>query len=107
AKGTLGAASFAMGMLDEGEGDLEALAFANRAESLGASLGASASLDGSSAYLSAIKDKLDPSLALFADMLRQPRFEQKEIDRVKATWLAGIAQEKARPNGAAMRVLPP
>jgi predicted Zn-dependent peptidase len=40
-------------------------------------------------------------------MLRQPRFDQKEIDRVKATWIAGIKQEKARPNGAALRVLPP
>ncbi|MDG6348780.1 pitrilysin family protein [Luteimonas sp. 8-5] len=106
-KDKLGVANFAMGMLDEGEGDLGALEFANRAESLGASLGASASLDGSSAYLSAIKDKLRPSLQLFADMLRQPRFEQAEIDRVKATWIAGIAQEKARPNGAALRVLPP
>ena len=46
-------------------------------------------------------------MALFADMLRRPRFEQAEIDRVKANWIAGIAQEKARPNGAAMRVLPP
>ncbi|MEO5565923.1 MAG: pitrilysin family protein [Luteimonas sp.] len=107
AKDDLGVASFSMGMLDEGAGDMDAMAFANRAESLGASLGASASLDGGSAYLSALKDKLEPSLALFADMLRKPRFEQKEIDRVKATWLAGIAQEKARPNGAALRVLPP
>src|SRR5690606_41840281 len=61
-KDKLGVANFAMGMLDEGEGDLGALEFANRAESLGASLRASASLDGSSAYLSAIKDKLRPSL---------------------------------------------
>ncbi|WP_027081203.1 M16 family metallopeptidase [Luteimonas mephitis] len=107
ARDTLGAASFAMGMLDEGAGDLGSLAFGDRAESLGASLGASASLDGSNAYLSALKENLDPSVALFATMLRQPRFEQSEIDRVKASWIAGIAQEKARPNGAAMRVLPP
>lgn len=103
----LGAASFAMGMLDEGAGDLGSLAFGDRAESLGASLGAGAALDGSNAYLSALKENLDPSVALFATMLRAPRFEQKEIDRVKATWIAGIKQEKARPNGAAMRVLPP
>ncbi len=103
----LGTSGFAMGMLDEGAGALDALAFGNRAEALGANLGASASLDGGSAYLSALKEKLDPSLALFAEMLRKPRFEQKEIDRVRATWLAGIKQEKARPNGAALRVLPP
>ncbi|GAA5066748.1 M16 family metallopeptidase [Lysobacter panacisoli] len=103
----LGTSSFAMGMLDEGAGDLDALAFGDRAESLGANLGASASLDGGRAYLSSLKENLDPSVGLFAQMLRQPRFDQKEIDRVKATWIAGIRQEKARPNGAALRVLPP
>ena len=96
-----------MGMLDEGAGDLDSLAFGDRAESLGANLDAGASLDGSNAYLSALKENLDPSLALYAQMLRHPRFEQKEIDRVKASWIAGIGQEKAQPNGAALRVLPP
>ncbi len=105
--GKLGTSSFAMGMLDEGAGDYDAIAFGNRAEALGANLGAGATLDGGSATLSALKQNLDPSLALFADMLRRPRFEQSEIDRVKANWIATIRQEKARPNGAAMRVLPP
>ncbi len=105
--GKLGTSSFAMGMLDEGAGKYDAIAFGNRAESLGANLGASANLDGASASLSALKQNLDPSVALFADMLRRPRFDQSEVDRVKASWIAGIAQEKARPNGAAMRVLPP
>ncbi len=103
----LGTSSFAMGMLDEGSADLGALDFRAAAESLGAQLGAGASLDGTSAYLSALKENLDPSLALFADMLQAPRFDQAEIDRVKASWIAGIKQEKARPNGAALRVLPP
>ncbi|MDR0184583.1 M16 family metallopeptidase [Lysobacter arvi] len=103
----LGTSSFAMGMMDEGAGELDSLAFGDRAESLGANLGAGASLDGAKAYLSALKQNLDPSVALFAKMLREPRFDQKEIDRVKASWIAGIKQEKARPNGAAMRVLPP
>jgi zinc protease len=102
-----GTSSFTMGMLDEGAGALGSLAFANRAESLGASLGTSASLDASGAYLSALKESLDPSLALFADMLRRPRFDQAEIERIKASWIANIAQEKARPNIAALRVLPP
>src|SRR4249919_2938004 len=102
----LGTSSFTMGMLDEGADGMDALAFGNRAEALGANLGASASLDGATVYLSALKEKLDPSLDLFADMIRAPRFDQKEIDRVKATWIAGIKQEKARPQGAAGRVLP-
>ena len=104
--GKLGTSSFTFGMLDEGAGDYDALAFGNRAEALGANLGASASLDGASAYLSALKENLDPSLALYADMLRRPRFEQKEIDRIRATWIAGIKQEKARPSTLASRVMP-
>ncbi|MFC0676513.1 M16 family metallopeptidase [Lysobacter korlensis] len=103
----LGTSSFAMSMLDEGAGEYDALGFANRAEALGASLGAGVSLDGGTAYLSALKEKLDPSLDLFATMLREPRFDANEIDRVKASWIAGIKQEKARPNTAALRVLPP
>lgn len=103
----LGTSSFSMGMMDEGAGDLDALAFGDRRESLGANLSAGASLDGGSASLSALKENLDPSLALFADMIRKPRFDQKEIDRVRATWIAGIKQEKAQPQGAALRVLPP
>ena len=104
---TPGTASFTMNMLDEGAGGLGALDFADRVEALGASIGAGASLDGSNAYVSALKENLDPTLALFADMLRRPNFDQAEVDRIKATWLAGIAQEKARPASVAMRVLPP
>ncbi|WIH05231.1 insulinase family protein [Xanthomonas translucens pv. graminis] len=102
-----GTANFTMGMLDEGAGERDALGFADAADSLGAALSAGAALDGSNAYLSALKENLAPSLALYADLLRRPRFEQKEIERIKASWIAGIRQEKAQPNAVAMRVLPP
>ncbi|GAB6196441.1 M16 family metallopeptidase [Lysobacter xanthus] len=102
-----GTANFTMGMLDEGAGDRSALEFGAEAERLGAILGASATLDGSSAFLSALKENLDPSLSLYGDMLRRPRFEPSEIDRVKATWVAGIKQEKVNPGSVALRVLPP
>ncbi len=103
----LGTASFTLGMLDEGAGNYDALAFGDRAEALGAQLGAGASLDGGNAYLSALKQNPEPSVQLFATMLREPRFDEKEIERVRQTWIAGIKQEKARPNSAALRLLPP
>jgi predicted Zn-dependent peptidase len=105
--GKLGAAAFAMGMLDEGSGKLDALAFKARAEDLGANIGTGASLDLSTASVSALTDKLDPSLALFAGMLRQPRLDAAEIERVRKQWLAQIAREKTQPNGIAQRLLPP
>lgn len=104
--GKPGMASFTMGLLDEGAGNLDALAFADRAQTLGANLGASAGLDSSSVYLSALKQNLDPSVTLFADMLRAPRFDQADIERVRGQWIAGIKQEKANPNGIVQRVLP-
>lgn len=103
----LGTASFTMGMLDEGAGKYDALGFGNEAERLGANLGASAALDGGSAYLSALKENLDPSVKLFATMLRTPRFDQNEIERVRQGWISTIKQEKARPNSSAQRLLPP
>ncbi|MFN7519329.1 MAG: M16 family metallopeptidase, partial [Lysobacteraceae bacterium] len=91
----LGTSSFTMGMLDEGAGDYDALRFGDRAESLGAQLSAGASLDGGNAFLSALTDKLDASLALYADMIQRPRFAEADVERVRASWLAGIKQEKA------------
>ena len=102
-----GTANFTMSLMAEGAGERGSLAFADAADALGANLDASAGLDFSSVDLSALKENLDPSLALYADLLRRPRFDPAEIDRVKASWIAGIAQEKANPSASAMRVLPP
>ena len=103
----LGTASFTMGMLDEGAGKYDSLALGDREESLGANIGAGAELDGDSIGLSALKENLDPSLALYADVVRRPTFDPKEIERVRKTWLAGIAQEKTEPTAIALRLLPP
>ncbi|MBP7370055.1 MAG: insulinase family protein [Arenimonas sp.] len=100
-----GLASFTMGMMDEGSGQLGALAFADRAESLGAIINTGSTLDTSSISLSALNENLDASLALYADVLLKPRFDQAEIDRVRASWIAQIKQEKAVPTGIGGRVL--
>jgi predicted Zn-dependent peptidase len=102
-----GTASFAMGMLDEGAGNDDAIALGNRAERLGAAVGGSADVDASSVSLSALKENLDPSLGLFADVVLRPRFDNADIERVRANWLAGIKQEKTQPASMAARVIGP
>ncbi|HEX9208830.1 MAG TPA: pitrilysin family protein [Steroidobacteraceae bacterium] len=102
-----GTASFAMNMLDEGAGKLDSLAIADRAERLGAEIAAGASLDSSYAALSALTERLEPSLALFADVVRRPNFPAQEIERVRKEWIAGIGREKTSPDALAMRILPP
>jgi len=102
-----GLASFTMNMLDEGAGGLDALQFGDRLEALGANLGVGASLDTASIYLSALSENLEPSLALMSDVLLRARLDEKELERVRAQWLAAIRQEKARPNSLARRLVPP
>ena len=101
-----GTANFTAGLLDEGAGARDSLAFGDALDALGANAGASASLDSISVGLSVLKENLAPALGLYADMLRAPRFDQADIERVRATWIAGIKQEMAQPQAVAMRVLP-
>jgi zinc protease len=103
----LGAASFASAMLDEGTKRRTAQQIAEQAASLGAQIAVGSSLDSTSASLSALKSRLAPSLDLLADIVRNPSFDQSEIDKLRGLWLARIEQEKADPVRLALRVLPP
>ena len=103
----LGTASFAGAMLDEGTKTLDSVEIAKRRQRLGALISAGAGLDSSIASLSALNANLAPSLELFADVVRNPAFRDADIERIRAQWLADIAQEKTQPNGMALRTLPP
>jgi zinc protease len=105
--GPLGAAAFTMRMLDQGAGKRDALELAAAIEAEGAQLGAGAGLDTATISLSALKERLDPSLALFSDVALRPQFAEAEIERIRMQWLARIAQEKTRPQSIAYRLLPP
>jgi zinc protease len=103
----LGAASFAGSMLDEGTKRRTALKIAEELEGLGATLNVGSNLDMTGVTLSALKSNLQPSLDLMADVIRNPAFDQTEMDKLKARWIAGIEQEKANPVQLALRLLPP
>ena len=103
----LGTSAFTMAMLDEGTKELDSLEIARRAERLGAVISAGSGLDSSGVSLGALVSELEPSLALFADIVRNPAFRDADIERIRGQWLAGIAQEKTRPSGLALRTLPP
>ncbi len=105
--GKLGAASFTGAMLDEGTARRSAQDIAEELESLGASLGVGSNLDTTGVSMSALKENLRPSLDILADVLRNPAFEQDEIDKLRSRWLASIEQEKANPVQLALRMLPP
>ncbi|TCO43114.1 M16 family metallopeptidase [Dokdonella fugitiva] len=103
----LGTSAFTMAMLDEGTAELDSLEIARRAERLGAIIGAGSGLDSSNASLNALASQLEPSLKLFADVVRNAAFRDADIARIRGQWLARIAQEKTQPTSLALRSLPP
>ncbi len=101
-----GEASLTMAMLDEGAGKLDALEISEQLSMLGASLGATAGLDSVSVGLSALREKLDESLELFASVVLDPTFPEADLERLRTQYINSIRQEKTQPIGIALRLLP-
>jgi zinc protease len=93
--------------MSESTKTLDSVEVAKRRQRLGAAIGTGCDLDTCSISLDALNDQLQPSLDLFADVVRNPAFNSGDIERVRGQWLAGIAQEKTQPQGLALRTLPP
>ncbi|HYP09770.1 MAG TPA: pitrilysin family protein [Bryobacteraceae bacterium] len=106
-KGRPGAARLMSRLLTSGTQKRNTQQIAEEQQMLGAQLGAGADLNTVDLYLSALKQKLDPSLELFADVLLNPAFPEKDFQREQQLQLAAIEQEKTQPNAIAFRVLPP
>lgn len=103
---TLGRASLAMAMLDEGTKTRTALQISDELQKLGAELATGSTLDSSYVSLSALTEKLADSLALFADVVLNPTFPEQDFQRLKKQQLAAIAREKVTPVAMGLRVLP-
>ncbi len=103
----LGTASFALNMIDEGTKTRSALQISEEAERLGANIASGCGLDTCNVSLDALTKNLDPSLALFADIVINPVYSNDEIERLRARWIAGIQREKVQASSMALRVMPP
>ena len=104
--GIHGTAKLAMNMLDEGTKNRSTLEISEDLQMIGAELGAGSDLDISSVSLSALKANLDKSLEIYADVVRNPSFPEKELERLRKNQLDAIRREKVEPNAMALRVLP-
>jgi zinc protease len=104
--GIPGTASLALAMMDEGTAQRNALQISDQLAQLGANLSTGSKLDVSSVSLEALKEHLDASLAIYADVILHPSFPRTDFERLKRQRLAQIQQEKADPVGLALRVFP-
>ena len=102
-----GIASMMSTMLLEGTKTLTSTQIAETEEKLGADVNVNSSLDRTVASLRAVKPNLAPSLDLLADVIKNPAFADKELERVRVQQQTRITSENNQPQGIAIRQLPP
>ncbi len=103
----LGTQLLMLGLLDEGAGARNSVQIAEAQERLGATISSSASMDTTSIGLFSLSANLAPSLALYADIIRNPTFDASEVERLRNQQLSRVAAEMTSPGAIANRVLPP
>ncbi len=106
-KNALGTQSLMLQLLPEGTLSRNSVQIAEESERLGAFIGTGGSLDRTSVSVNALSTNLQPSLDLFADVVRNPKFDASEVERLRGQQLASIASELNNPNAIASRTLWP
>lgn len=90
----------ALGLL-EGTTRRDGNEMAERLEGMGAALGAAADWDSTVVTLTVLSARLREAMALYGEVLREPAFPEREVERLKAERLAEILQLRTEPRGLA------
>ncbi len=98
-----GLASFAADMLDEGTERRSALRIAADADQLGASLSTGANMDASVIAFRSLRRNAASVFRLAADVLLNPGFPEKEVERLRHDRITHLMQQKDVPASLAAR----
>jgi predicted Zn-dependent peptidase len=95
-----GLAMITAAMMDEGTRSLNSREIAERLAALGASLGldASPSSGESTVSIAGLVENLEPSLALLADVVRNPTFPDSELEKFKARLRSQLQYQRSLPD---------
>jgi zinc protease len=96
-----GLASFTTAMLDEGTTTRTALQIADEVARLGGTLSTGSSADSMQVTMDSLKRTFPAMLELAADVVRRASFPAEEIERQRASRLAGLVQQRESPNATA------
>jgi len=102
-EGKEGLAAMVAGLLDEGAGDLDALAFQERIDDLSMSLAFATDSDNFLASLKTLSENRDEAFKLLRLALTAPRFDPDAVARVSAQTRAALQQEEQDPQAQVAR----
>ncbi|MFL6256460.1 MAG: insulinase family protein [Pyrinomonadaceae bacterium] len=96
-----GLASLTADMLDEGTTTRDALQISDQLARIGSSLQIAAGWDSSTATLRTLTRHLDAALEIYSDVITNPAFSEKDLQRLRTQRLAGLRQQRDDPNSVA------
>jgi zinc protease len=99
-----GTANFVAAMLDEGTAKRNALQIADDVSRLGASLGTSSTMDATTISARSLTKNFPATLDILSDVVLNPSFPAEEIERQRASRLAGLIQQRDNPAQVAAQV---
>jgi zinc protease len=86
-----GLADMTAGLLTKGTKTRTAPQIAQEVEALGGQLSSSAGWDASSATVNVLSAKAEPAMAILSDVVRNPVFQDEEIERLRQQYTDGIS----------------
>lgn len=95
--GKAGLADLTASMLTKGSKTRSATQIAEEIEFLGGSINSGAGWNNSVVSISVTSDKLDQAMAIMADVVLNPVFDQKELDLLKSQSLDGLTYNLKQP----------
>lgn len=105
-EGSPGLGNLVYGMLEEGSGDLDALAFSDAIADIGASFSSGCGRDRGSVSISGLSRHTETLVARLADAVRRPRLTAPDFQRLQAETAASIEAQLGSPQGLAFLRLP-
>jgi zinc protease len=100
-QGREGVALLTARALAEGTKQSNGAQLAERFERLGTALDSSADWDSATVRITVTTERLPAALALLAEVIREPSFPEREVERLRQERLAELLQQQAEPRGLA------
>jgi zinc protease len=98
-----GVANMVAGLLDEGAGEMDSVAFAKERDRISARYGFSAGRDTMSVSARMLAENAAESAALLATALTEPRFDPAPMERMRGRILSSIAESETDPGSVARK----
>ena len=102
-EGKEGAAYLTAGLIEEGAGDMDAQVFQRRLEDLAARMSFENSRDDFYVGMRALTENRDESFELLRIALTEPRFDPKQVERVRQQVISGLKSATVDPNKQASK----